>query len=932
MVIGAPDRPLEPRAGRFRVTARRLGAWARTPDGRSVLVLVVVPILLFGVPALAGYPPLSGDNLIQNFPLRVLTGQQLAAGHLPLWNPYAWSGTPLLGALNAGSFYPLTLVFVVGAPILVWVLNMAAVYWAGGLGLYLLARRLGLSSRPALLGALVYAYAGAMSGQMVHLGVVQGMGWMPFFVLAILEISWRLFGTGPSRSGPSPTGSSAGVLPVERAGRPGLPWGWVVLLAATTGLLALTGEPRAMAEAELVGGIAFVWLVVRPYAGTTVALRRRLLFGALCALGVVWGVALALAQLLPGWSFIQASQRSVEDYGFFGAGSLPLRWTSLLLSPDLMGGNGLLHQPRFFGTYNLPEVTGYVGLLALGAGLVLLTRSFGRRRDPASTHWGLWLVLAVVGLVAAWGTYLPTGHLFHVIPLFGKTRLQSRNLAVFDLALAVLLAFWAERALHGRPEEAGLSGWRRGVLLGPAALAASLYVMAIAGPAWTEQLVGVDVSNGLARDLTPWFAVQLAIPVGLVALVLGWRRLSATARRRWLSGLLVADVAIFAVATTTSLLPGYATVQPTRAQAAAVLGTEGRFAIYDQANQSIDVTSYVGQPDLNVFTTLPSVQGYGSILNSSYEQVTGAHYIGTLNPCALATEAFTPLRLHTLLVLPSSLAPPVDGYGLPQLPQPSCQGVPPPGTDRQRTFYLGQEEPLTSADLVLAPGSGGAAAGAPLTVGILDPAGHVRWPAASVVRRPGAGWAVRFAAPQSAVGLVVRGPARAVSDASVVTADDGSQLALNGVLQDSLGTSGWRFDSTWEGYAKFVHPVVPPPVYLAGTPAGSSVRQLSTTPWGTETDRVVAAAPVTVVRSEAYQSGWRATVVPTGGGAARPLTVRPHGLVQSVVVPPGSWTLTFTYRAPHLTLGLIGSAVALAGFVAAGVIALTRKRRRRGAQ
>ena len=74
---------------------RRTRRWLwRTADGRAVLVLVAVPLALFVVPALCGYPAIAGDNAIQNFPLRVFSGQLVRQGHLPLWNPYIWSGQP----------------------------------------------------------------------------------------------------------------------------------------------------------------------------------------------------------------------------------------------------------------------------------------------------------------------------------------------------------------------------------------------------------------------------------------------------------------------------------------------------------------------------------------------------------------------------------------------------------------------------------------------------------------------------------------------------------------------------------------------------------------------------------------------------------------------------------------------------------------------
>jgi hypothetical protein len=167
---------------------------------------VAVPFAVFVTPALFGHPAIAGDNAIQNFPLRVLSGDLLRQGHLPLWNPYIWSGSPLLGGLNAGSAYPLTLLFSVLPPVAAWVVNLLAVYWAGGIGLYVLLRQFHLRPLACLLAGLTYAFGGAMSGQIVHIGVVQGMGWMPLLVLAQIRLSWAVLGTAPAVP-PSPPGA-----------------------------------------------------------------------------------------------------------------------------------------------------------------------------------------------------------------------------------------------------------------------------------------------------------------------------------------------------------------------------------------------------------------------------------------------------------------------------------------------------------------------------------------------------------------------------------------------------------------------------------------------------------------------------------------------------------------------------------------------------
>jgi hypothetical protein len=67
-------------------------------DVVAVAILIALPVLVFGIPALAGHTVLPGDDFSQNFPLRVLAGRQIRGGHLPLYDPYIWSGAPAAGA------------------------------------------------------------------------------------------------------------------------------------------------------------------------------------------------------------------------------------------------------------------------------------------------------------------------------------------------------------------------------------------------------------------------------------------------------------------------------------------------------------------------------------------------------------------------------------------------------------------------------------------------------------------------------------------------------------------------------------------------------------------------------------------------------------------------------------------------------------------
>ena len=903
-----------------------------------MLVLVGVPLVVFVIPALFGVPAMSGDNIIQNFPLRVYTGDLLRHGHLPLWNPYIWSGSPLLAALNAGSAYPGTWLFVVLPPFVAWVANLLAVYWAAGLGCYALLRYYRLEPLPSFLGAAVYAFSGAMVGQMVHLGIIQGMGWMPWVVLAELGLG-RAVLRNPRVPGSEGVDRTGLLEPVDRGGLLDRVdrWSvsaWTVALTVGLALILLTGEPRSIAEAEIVAAVLGVWILFRPYGGPGgggPGLARRAWLAVLLAATVVWATAISAAQLLPGWSFISGSQRASESLSFFGSGSLPMRWSALLLVPDLFGGDGFLHQPSYFNGYNLPEVTGYVGLLPLAAGLALLTRSFGRRRDPRSSDWGVWLVLAVLGMLLAWGTYTPLGTVFEHIPLFGKTRLQSRNLGIVDLSLAILFAFWLQRVWGVGGVAAGLRGWRRWVTVTPLLATAALCVVALAIPARLEGVFGVPASAvGLGRYLTPWFVASLVLALGGAALVLGWRRLDAKGHRVAVCAFVFVDLLVFTASSSTGLSPGYSHLVPNTATAQRVLGDRGRTA-FVESYPDADVLSEIGEPDLNVFTEIPSVQGYGSLVTGTYGDATGTHYLETMDACALARGVFRPLRLATLLTNSSQLLVRVPADGSAPFANPSCSGAPPAGRPGVRTWYFGDPEVVTAA--YLRPNGKAAAAALARTapgVALLTAGGTVVHPPVHLSPLSGGGWSVVFDHPTSAVGMVVTGPAQMVSNKSEITVTGGQQYRLDGPLQSALGQTGWRYTGLWKGFARFEARTVAPPVWIQGGSGTATVQQVSTPESGTEVDRVDASQSVLVVRSEAASPGWSVTAVPVGGGKARVLPVETVGLVQGVRVPAGRWTLTFDYWPPRFTAGLILSGLGVGALLVALVVWMVGRRRRGG--
>ncbi len=671
---------------------RRDRAWAAA--------LVALPVVIFVVPALLGHPSIDADNLIQNFPLRVLAGRQLWGGHLPLLNPLTDSGTPLLGAMNAGALFPLTLLFAVLPPLVAWTINMIAVYAAGAIGVYALARGLRLAPLASGVAALVYAYGGAMIGQAVHLGVIQGYALLPWLLVAVVGLARRLAGLEPS-------------APARELAWTGAPYALAV--AGVWGLVFLTGEPRAIADAELVSLVAGVGVLVLASSYRPRGARARVAYLATLAAGFAGGVGIGLVQVLPGWSFISVSQRHAISYAFFGAGSLPVRWTLLLFNPVLLGGNGAFHQAGFFANYNLPEVTGYVGVVALCALFAFATRLTRRGWVGSERDLTLYVTLLVVGLFATWGNFTPAGHLFRALPLFGSTRLQSRNVALADLALAVLLAWWLDRLAAGEGRRAGLGRVARWVTALPALGVAAVSVGELVdGPALVRWVGITSGGASLATGLRGADVVFATLGLASAALVVAgarWRHL-----RRALVALCLLDLVAFSAFTSTGLVGGAGPREASRAYASSVLGVRGRFALVDYQGTHTESYRALGQPNMNVFTRLASVQGYGSLLATDYDTATGTHPQNWVDPCALARGVFAPLRLSTIVVATQLLAQP----GTADSPRPSsCLGF-----HRAPTVTRAFGEVLDVAALTLRAPAGHTLATGELSVRFLSVAGR----------------------------------------------------------------------------------------------------------------------------------------------------------------------------------------------------------------
>jgi hypothetical protein len=911
-----------------------------------MVIALVVPFAVFVIPLLFGLVYLSGDNLIQNLPMRALVARDLVHGSLPLWNPYLFSGTPLLGGFNAGAAYPTTWMAAVVPLFPAWALTLAITYDVALAGMYVFLRRQGVSSTAATFGAVTFAFAGYMTAQIVHVDLITGTSWLPWMLVAVHGLTER-----------RPTYPGTGGRGAARRARSRV---WVLMLGVALGLTLLAGAAESVIDSAVLLLIYGVWRLVSRghlHRGGGRALVATL--GAVVG-GLAAGVALGAAQWLPGLVFLSQSQRAATSYFFFTSGSLDYRQLPLLASPFALGTNQNV-PAAYAGAYNFNEVTGYVGILALIAAFTLFLRRW--RTRPEAGRWWVWYAVLAVGVLSSLGGETPFARLMYLIPGVRSERLLSRNLLLVDMALAVLVAWWVHLVTERRhpegsaaPEAASIrERWRSGdwaeviVTAIPLAFVAVVGILAwSAGPLLGRMLdIQTTLDSGTRLRLAGLVTAGVVMTAAATWIVLVRGRFRTDTLRRLLAAVLVVDLALFNVFVINPPVTEAAAQAhgPTSAALAARVG-DGRFIIYDPDRFDADQLLDLGQTDLNIYRSLPSAQE-------------------DLNPKTLGGTVWDQLNTTTLLSLPSYFLRPIPpGAEAPLDPDvvarspavsfPSytpgktsslrVQSTTALGPGHTRSWYFGGVLTLSRWAVPVPEASR-----TDLGVGLVTPTGTDRWLPAADVAVTGSGsrrsLVVSLPRPVAAGGVVVRSDrGRAVvGTPEAVTAETGA-VALDGAMQYGVVPPHWVFAGDLGSFGVFQNTQAKGWAWLE-RPTGRTGHQLGTTTVaapeddGSQQITVHAVAAVALVRSESWSPGWHATIQAlgtgrggSGTGAERPVAVGPRGTVQQVEIPgPGEYLVRFTYGPVWVPVALTVSAVAGVGLGVWAVMEVVASRRRRRA-
>ena len=366
---------------------------------------------------------LQWDGMAEFYPWRLHAARSMAAGQIPLWDPYVLCGTPFLANSQSAPLYPLHALYYLPLGLSTAV-RMGWVAWLhlslAGVFAYWLARDLGVRPVAALVGGAAYELSGFAVAWLELPSFISVACWIPLLMLligrAVRWQSWR-------------TAAGAG---------------------AVAGMMLLAGHLQIALYGLLAAGLVWVWETVAVMRTADRATLLRCIGFGCVAVGM--GIALAAPQMLPSIELSRVSHRAGSAswggyHGYLTLAMPPQNWVTLLV-PDYYG---LPARNDFWGFWkyfapNTMEYAGHVGAAAFV--LVLLGAVCGARVDRRA-----WLLLGIGALAFLVAIGSPVAALLYFgIPGFSQTGSPARIVVLLCLSQALLAAVGLEWVLQ-RVEE-----------------------------------------------------------------------------------------------------------------------------------------------------------------------------------------------------------------------------------------------------------------------------------------------------------------------------------------------------------------------------------------------------------------------------------------------------------------------------------------------
>lgn len=392
---------------------------------------------VYGLPVKNAAMP---DVISQIFPWKTIAIDAWKAGQVPRWNPYSFSGNPLLAGVQAAVFNPINALYLVLPFADAWSVSILLQPLLSGIFMYLMLRTFGTTRTSGLIGAVSFSFAGFMTVWMAYGTIGYAILTLPLVLMGIQ----LFFRTGRVR--------------------------FAALVTSGVAWSLFSGHFQTSLYLLIVSVGFLIWSFVN-------SRQWMRLWWSVVAL--ISGIAIALPQVLPAVHFYQQAVRS-ELYEKGGV----IFWNYLptVMAPDFYGNP--VTRNDWYGYY--AEWSSYAGVIPL---LLSIIAVIATRNDRRSAVW-FFFIAAVLSLSIAYPTPVGDALLYLKVPVL-STSTFSRVIVVFSFAVSALSAFGYDALVRL---------WQRGRVAGGSVMAAVAIPALWLGFLWLAVLTGGTI---LHAGMTP---------------------------------------------------------------------------------------------------------------------------------------------------------------------------------------------------------------------------------------------------------------------------------------------------------------------------------------------------------------------------------------------------------------------------------------------
>ena len=345
------------------------------------------------------------DSVRQQFPWKFLAIEMLKKGEKPLWNPYNFSGTPLLANFQSAVFYPLNILFVIFPFVDAWQLLISSQVILGLLFMYFyLKEGEKLNILPSLTGAVLFSFSGFSMAWLEWGNIFSTALWLPLILLATKKIS----------------------LLAQKPIRANLVWMVVLVLCLCGSLFA--------GHLQTFFYLMITWLIYLIVFIFKSQMKLKLFFSLL--LVVLIFLLLSYSQWGPTLTFISQSSRHFDQTDWQKLGWF-IPWQNLIqfFVPDFFGNPATLN---YWGVFNYGEFIGYIGV----ASLILITNAILTKAKKPMLYFLIGIFCLSLALPTPWGKLV---YLLK-IPLISTSQ-PTRLLFLVDFMFALTAAYGLDQLL-----------------------------------------------------------------------------------------------------------------------------------------------------------------------------------------------------------------------------------------------------------------------------------------------------------------------------------------------------------------------------------------------------------------------------------------------------------------------------------------------------